>query len=559
MGILPFLILNLDHHSNMVCESTLIANATTDTLGSANLFCESTLVASAETDYQASCNINCESSLSASGKIFLNYIGSGGVDTGGSANSSYNISFLFEIEWKTKAAVEFTKEFVWNTGQSPLRWYRVLGCCKYISKDGSGDPNDPNNPYPVIPGGCDVTGIQTDDPRCSGGSSRMQFVQNLLGRSVSDICDQLRTSGLKWEICSIKRWSRPVDILNNDECNELTEVPFAEIPECIEFSLVSDETINIGVKTFITGVIVSFTGSGGVVTGGTADSSSDGSMGGPLPGQSSYEYLPTGLEVLTGGEAETSTSFETNFLVPMGMSVTVENVEAIFGVSESADLSIIGGTINTACGTCDTMPQIIYMHHNLNNDNAFKQFVTRNGLKVPNPITLHYSTRLKSWNGNFQLYGEGSDNTGSDENWRFLFEWTCINELAAEDLGASSWKFSMFANRKNVLNGFDSDTRILIVFPPEQICKETQNLDFDFSFNLNTETNFVGNNLDVPPSSVLLKDNIGLFKSKYWDKNPNLVIRLSRSEISTTFSRQDLSNYLPSENRLGVNNTFVVR
>jgi hypothetical protein len=557
MGILPFLNLNLDHHSQMFCESSLTANANVGLLS--QMFCESSLTANANVGLLISSDLISVSSLNAAATSRFQYIGDGGVTTDGSADTSYNLIFLFDIEWKTKAVVEFTKEFVWNTGQNPLRWYRVLGCCKYISGEGSGDPSNPSNPYPVIPGGCDVTGIQTDDPRCTGGSAKMQFVQNLLGRSVSDICDQLKTSGLKWEICSIKRWSRPVDILNNDECNELTEVPFSEIPECIEFSLASDQNVKIGARTFITGVIVSFTGSGGVVTGGTADSSSDGSMGGPLPGQSMYEYLPTGMEVLTGGSAETSTSFETNFVVPMGMSVTVENIEAIFGVSESADLSIIGGSVNTACGTCDTMPQIIYMHHNLNNDNAFKQFVTRNGLKVPNPIILHYSARLKSWNGSFQLYGEGSDNTGSDENWRFLFEWTCINELAAEDLGASSWKFSMFANRKNTVSNFDSDTRILIVFPPEQICKETQNLDFDFSFNLNTETNFVGNNLDVPPSSVLLKDNIGLFKSKYWDKNPNLVIRLSRNESSTTFSRQDLSNYLPTENNLGVNNTFVVR
>lgn len=562
MGILPFLTNNLDHHSKMECICTLTASGIFVLIDAeANLQTNSNLSASGGfANLAGQASLYSVSSLTSTGKTLLVYVGGGTLYFDGSGDSSFKINFLFEFDWKTRATVEFTKVFSWNTGRLPQRWYRVLGACKYPTAEGSGNPAVyPGLPNPPIPGGCQVMGIETDDSLCIGASGKQQFVQNLLGNSIADICSQLKKSGLKWELASIKRWSKAADSTDPNECNKLLEVPFRDIPECIEYTLFSDNIVRIGVSTFIVDTIISYTGSGEILFSGESDYSSDGVEGGPLPGQSSLVYVSSGGEIVFSGSGESSSTWETEFIVPVGASVTLENLEAVFGVTPTAELSAIAGTVNTACGTCDAMPQSLFMHHNLEGDNLFLQFVNRNGLIVPNPLSLNYSSKLKSWLGNFHLYGQGNDNLGSDESWRFTFEWACFDEFAGDDLGGSSWKFSMLAVRKNEFTGLEIDTRSLLIFPPDEICKITQNLGFDFSFTLNTSTKLVTNDFNISASTTLLNDKIGLFKSKYWIRNPNLNFRLSRNDSPITLSRQDLSGILPSSNSLNVNNAFVTR
>lgn len=562
MGIIVFLNNAFEYIGYIECVCSLTAEAYLDSAPESYMVCNSNLAASGGFSVlSAQSNLVSQSSLSGTARnLDYVYTGDGGVLTGGSATASFDLIFLFEIEYKTKASFEFTKEFTWNTGTTPLRWYRVLGCCKYTTAAGSGNlEEDPSYPNPVIPGGCDVLSIQTDDQECVGSSGKQQFVQNIAARSVADVCEQLKKTGMRWEICSLKRWSRPVEAENYDDCNILTEIPFSDIPECIEFSLVSDDVVKVGVKSFIIDTIKEATGTGGVVTGGSAITSSSGTEGGPAEGQSSFEYFPDGLEVIIGGSADTSSSWQTEFVIPVGVSAIISNLEINYNVVDANDLSIIGGTVATNCGSCTEMPQTIYMHHNFANNNIFSQFLTRNGLTASNPVVLNYSKKLKSWNGNFHLYGEGNDNMGSDESWRFTFEWTCMNEISGEELGAYSWKFSMLAVRKNEASGFDSDTRVLLVFPPDQICTGTQNLGFDFAFNLNTITKFVTNDYNTSPSMVLLNDKINLFKSAYWAKNPELIFRLSRNDVLSDLLIQDISRIRPTTNNLNISDRIVTR
>lgn len=481
---------------------------------------------------------------------FYHYVSDGGeVLTGGSATTSFSIQFDLELEWQTRATFEIDKEFSWNTGLLPLRWYRVQGVCALTAPGLEGQP-----------GGCEIIGIQTDDAKCAKETAKQQFVQNLVGTSVADICRQLTESRLNWEISSIKQWSRPVDeslVSSSDQCNVLNEVSFFEIPECLNFSIHTDAITNVGVKTFVIESINSFVGSGGITTSGEALTRLIGLV---APTQSFFTYVSEGGNVLTGGKADTFSSWENNLLTVIGATTYVENLEAIFGTSlDVPALQLTPQVIRTNCGSCDAMPTVLYIFHNLSNESVLLNYMKRNGLDLPNPLPMRYSSRLQSWVSNFHMTGTSSDNLGSIENWRFSFEWSCINYFGGEDLGSSSWKFSMLVVRKNEFNEVDFDTRALVVFPSDQICLTSQNLGFDFSFNFNTITKFVSNDSDILPSVTLLTDSIGLFKSRFWSNNPDFTIRLSKSNTSNSVQRQDIYPIFPQLVGEGATTPFVSR
>lgn len=551
MGILPFL-LDIDvggPAANLASSSTLTATGQVIHGLNANLSSRSTLTAAGVSTSYAAATLQARSTLTASGKIPLYYVPDGGNTlTGGEAATDYAIFFEQQIEWQTRAAIEINKEFQWNTGLLPLRWFRVQGCCQYPTPAGSGDPNIlPSLPNPPLPGGCPTIGIQTDDDKCVGATGRQQFIQNIFARSLSDLCNQLTESRLNWEICSIKQWSRPADsadVSPSDQCNTLTEVPFQDVVECLPFSIHTDGIVRMGITTYAIDAIFKYEGTGGALTGGEAETEI---WGGSTPTQSFFEFISSGDICLTGGEAETDTSWQVDFLTTMGMSTVIERVEAVFSGSDTGPaLDLPPDSTGTACGTCDSMPTLLYLHYNLApNDNILTNFMHRNGLELPNPLPMHYSSRLQSWVANHHMIGTGDTNMGTLESWRFTFEWACLNEIAGSEFGSPSWKFSMLVVRKNEATGLDYDTRSMTVFPPDQLCSGSQNLGFDFSFSINTATKFVGNDLEIVPSSVLLTDNIGLFKSKFWTKNPKFNIRLSKSDVATAVQRQDIYPIFP--------------
>lgn len=476
----------------------------------------------------------------------LTYVADGGeVLTGGAALTDYAFYFNLELIWQTRAEVIIDKSFVWDTGQLPLRYYQVQGCCEFPTAAGSGDPGVLESlPNPPLPGGCEVTGIQTDDSQCVGALGKQQFIQTIAATSVADVCRQLKNSKQRWQICSLKRWSRPADnslVSEDDQCNVLSEVPLCDIPDCLDFCLESDNTIHMKITTSVIESLNVYIGSGGAITGGEAITSL--STGTPDTGL--FQYVGSG-GAITGGEALTSSSWESELLTTMEIAATVENIEAVFSAgAEAPAFELSAQTIGTACGTCDSMPLVLYMHHNIVNDSVFNNFLKRNGLEMTSPLAMHYSSRLQKWVANYHLVGVSDDNRGGNESWRFSFEWSCLSDIGGEDLGSASWKFSMLAVRKLEMSGFDLDTRVMIVFPPDQICAGIQNLGFDFSFNLNTVTNYVSNDLDIVASTVLLTDKIGLFKSKFWTQNPDYITRLSKSDVSNSVQRQDIRPIFP--------------
>lgn len=475
----------------------------------------------------------------------IRYLPDGGsITLSGSAEEKVTYNFEQQIVYQTLGLVEFSREFQWQTGQLPLKWYRVQGCCRFPTPAGDGIGEG-------IPGGCEIISLETDDEKCTGALGKQQFIQNIVARTVSEVCEQLQQSKLRWQICSIKQYSRPVEnafVDPNDECNKLLEVPFDEIPECLEFTIHSDVVTSIKASSEIY-QYSSFSGSGTLnVSGNAFNRILIAGIEQPYPSTALYKFDSEGGNLNLDGEAVTIYSLDLalRFLNDLEIETELSFLEMVFGAGISNDnLVLPTQTVATACGSCDSMPRTIYMFQNIANNNVFTKYLFRNGLDMPNPFILTYSNRLRCWTANVNLTGLSDDNVGTRENWRFSFEWSCVNNYAGYELGSSSWKFGFIASRANLDTGIDFETRCIVIFPPGILCDSTQNLNFDFSFDLNTKTNLVTNNLDIIPNTILLTDQIGLFKSNYWKLNPNLSFRFSKKNRLNETKRQNIYPIFP--------------
>jgi hypothetical protein len=471
--------------------------------------------------------------------IYYDYYPDGGnVQTGGSAAATDSFFFDQNIIWQTRAAFILDQQIFWNTGLLPLRWFRVQGCCRFLNPNPLGGPAGTGGQ----PAGCAVGPLQTDDKNCAGGvSGKMQSVQNVLARTPKEVCEQLTASGNTWDVCSLKVYSIPASGgATPDQCNVLTEVPFEQIPECMALALHTLGAVQMDMRVKGLDYIQVYEGSGTAYTFGSAPASSPQNVGTP-----GWNYIGSGT-VLTGGSASAVPSWKSELAVPMKMRASLAALEVVFGtVVQTGALPVVPATVGTACGTCTSLPVTIYLHHNLMNGGVLVNFLQRNGLSMPSPLTMRYNRRTGSWIANFHLRGLGDDQT-STESWRFSFEWSCTSLIDGQDFGTPSWKFSVLAVRRNSNAGSDFDTRFMVVFPPD-ICSTVQNPGFDFSFSLDTHNVFVSTDPDLAITSdlIVLSDNIGLFKSQFWAVNPDLQIRLSHDSSESATQYQDISSIVP--------------
>jgi formylglycine-generating enzyme required for sulfatase activity len=161
-----------------------------------------------------------------------------------------SLSFSKSFSYNYTFSASFSKEFTWKTGNLSSYWYQVRGCCK--------------STFQNLPGsGCPP--IRTDDAKCDDAPTT--YFQTILSNSVSEICQELTSNNWNWQLCSVKKWSRPAENLYvdlSDECNVLQEVSFKDIPECQ--SLISNDVyFNFKFKTT---VYPSYSGSGFISIGG---------------------------------------------------------------------------------------------------------------------------------------------------------------------------------------------------------------------------------------------------------------------------------------------------
>lgn len=506
---------------------------------------------------------------------------SGGALLDGATTPVHYLGFDLDSEWTINEEVSYDLSIEWSIGEQLLRWYRVQGCCNYPTAAGSGLPEGPQ-----YPGGCDVMGIQTDDMMCAGAIGKQQFIQNILARNLSEVCDELTRSRLNWQVCSIKRWSRPADALlvePNDNCNLLEEVPFSDIPACIEFTLHTKGLVNIGVtvsifedvnvaanpnaggsrKIYIGG---SYLDGGNIVSGeatvaklsflGSATASIP--SGGTVPTSNEY-YLSSTTKVELSGAATVShtsgsgapkdlqqylTEVNVDVFVPTNANNAPEE-EIIFGEPiNTTTLAPPTDAVATSCASCTAMPLSLYLQHNLQYTSVLTDFLVRNGLTLPNILHLSYSSRLGLWVATLHFTGLSDDNANS-ESWRFTFDFDCTNEVGGESTGNSVIKLGITIVRKNLYTGIAHDTRIMTLFPSYDICGYIRNFYTDLNVSVNTKTTYVGNSARVVPDNVIFYDKIGLFTSSYWSINPELLLRFSRNSAEIKYDRRDISSILP--------------
>lgn len=509
--------------------------------------------------------------------------GSGGVTIAGNSTSNQSVVFDLEGEWYVNAYVFFDLEANWGLGEQPLSWYRVQGCCNYPTAAGSGLPTGPQ-----YPGGCDVMGIQTDDANCVGAIGKQQFIQNILARSVIDVCNELTRSKLRWQICSIKKWSRPADptyISSDDTCNTLTEVPYSSIPECIEFVLQTKATVMIGVtitlyedfqvassqsgKTRLSYVGGSYLdGMQNIVTGPTTvqtlsvfgNAATIIQSGGTTPTTNEYFFGSNGGAKCGGVAvvahlsqsgvskdlAEYLVSIDCKVFIPDNPNTGLPFEEIIFGepTITTASLLLPTGIVTTACGSCDAMPLNIYMQHNLANAGVLNNFLIRNGLTFSNVLQLSYNSNLSMWVAVQHFNGIADDNANT-ETWRFTFDLDCTNEVAGESTGASVIKFGVTVTRKNNYTNVVYDSRIMILLPSIDTCNFIRNFYTDLNISLNTKTNYILNDAQVVPDTVILYDKIGMFATTYWNKNPEILLRFSRQNMEIKYDRRNIGSLFP--------------
>jgi len=442
------------------------------------------------------------------------YTATGGALAGGSSN--YDVTFDYNFLWGVNAIIEVDQAFSWTRGLQPLRWYTVEGVC--VS-----DPTD-----------CEKTGIDT------GQNCPSKFFQNIIARSVTEVCEILRKSRINWQLKSVKRWSRPADprlVDPNDNCNRLEEVPFRDIPECLRSTIVNETTVFVVATVSLVQNMAFYTGGGGLSLGG--DAKADITAGGTTPTVWTYYFASDGGEILFGGEATTNPGFSSEYLIEAVAKVTMDYETQGFMVVND-DVPPFGNLVNqrvAVCNECNAMPVDIFFEHNLANPGIFYNFLRRSGLKIPEALEMYYNSRLDSWVCTRHFRGPSSQNSG-EETWTFTFEMGCVTSVGGDYTGAPVIKFSMLVVRRDLLAGQDDETRMMLIFPPSDFCGYINNLRNDFSFSLNLRTNYLSNSANFTPQTVLLVDGIGLFNSAYWFQNPYLKFKLLRVAVPDRSGRK---------------------
>jgi hypothetical protein len=184
--------------------------------------------------------------------------------------------------------------------------------------------------------------------------------------------------------------------------------------------------------------------------------------------------------------------------------------------------------------------------HNLEFGSIFREFLTRNGYAIPQSFPLFYNKRSDSWQGTLHYNGVSADNLNNFESWRINVDWGCTSQYAENDLSSPVWKFSLLFVRRNTTTNLDFDTRLLILFPSEEICLTADRDGLDFSFQFDTKRNTVSTRENIIVDVVNLYDNVGLFRSNYWIKN-KLNITISEDYIVENLEKTDITFIIPEK------------
>lgn len=397
-----------------------------------------------------------------------------------------------EFTYNYTFVISFYKEFLWNTGNLSSYWYQVVGCCKETFGTESGSTGCP--PF------------KTDDAVCENKKSF--YFQTLLAYSVEDLCQQITNSNWNWELCSIKKWSRPAENLYTDplnDCNILQEVNFQDLPECIELSVSQKILFNIKFNMFIT---PHYDGSGvlSICKEGCS---------------ANYSCTPEGccpnpnLNILKENTVENILNNNYKDLV------SIQNTETI----PEDDLQSLNELIATIpnvvvnCSNCTTVPARLYCKNNLLNLNYFSNFIyNKNKEEFNNNFEITYSKYSDSWKKNY-YYDENIIN--SKIKWYVYFDLSCLSSSETNYY----WKFSMLFRK--IENTVPSETKLVITVPSEFVCG--YNSEFNFNFNFNVTKKQLFTNINYFRDDFIFYDKIGLFSNNYWKSNQEFFIKITQN------------------------------
>lgn len=466
-----------------------------------------------------------------------------------------------DVGWENYSYVVSDLDLFWGVGAGVLKWYRVQGKCVPCSYN--------NN--------CE-SGLEVVGSTCTGGTIGKQFhIQNILATSIEEVCQILHDSKLNWQVCSIKVYSRPADPAlsgPDDNCNILIDIPFENVPECLNVhiqdksiikmkmaayaieanfdvieeditfcEMTTESNLNVDTESLLDiltdGVCIGAHGE--ILTGGSA------LVDGDNYGTPTFEYISEGEPALIlgkgeGSEPEYNSSWQNDLEVQLKMGVTIPYLEAVLNSQNITPIISKNDTkIRTLCGGCTSMPSTLHIFHNFANTPDIKNFLNKNIATLPDNFLMRYSKKTKMWMSNYQMLGDGNYGV---EKWSFSFNWNCLNQIA-EEYNTPFWRFSAHVNKYFFDSGLDFDTKIHIIFPPDYLCEKIDNFNFDLNFSLNTISEYVKNDFVSITEEVVLLDNIGLFKSDLWKSNPLLEIRLSNNTATPLLENLDLTPIIP--------------
>jgi len=264
---------------------------------------------------------------------------------------------------------------------------------------------------------------------------------------------------------------------------------------------------------------------------------------------SQLKYKPSSSpNILVTGQAGVTSTFRVVADSDMGFSSSIEGLEMNYSLDGKVSPSIVAPTttVNTSCGECNQVSLKLHFKHNLEFAGVLRDFMIRNGYELPDTMTLFFNKRSDSWQGSMHYLGTAADNLMNQESWRINVDWACTNKYADDDFSSSVWRFSLLITRKNINTGLDFDTRLLLLFPSEAICITADRDGLDFPFQFDTRRQTVNTRQNIVVDVINLYDNIGLFKTSYWNTN-NLSLRISEDFIVDNLNKKDITFIVPEK------------
>jgi len=177
------------------------------------------------------------------------------------------------------------------------------------------------------------------------------------------------------------------------------------------------------------------------------------------------------------------------------------------------------------------------LKHNLAINNVFTRFLSRNGYEFPLQIYMKYRERDYTWNAAFTF-----TDRDTDESWKMVYDWTCVREVAGEDLGSYHWKLNMLISRRfqEVLQR----TKLLTTIPASSRACENGTLDANFILNTSTGNVYLENS--VVEADVFV-DQIGLFDNEYWSTYHTVLFSISQTGVEQFSPTVDILPFFPPD------------